>query len=48
MFRSYRTILYFVYEFELMYEIDTETSNTVTVQNQFSLQTHQQRKGHIT
>jgi len=34
--------------FELIHETDTETSNTVTVQNQSSQHTHQQRKGHIT
>jgi len=34
--------------FELIHEIDMETSNTVTVQNQFPQQIHQQRKGHIT
>jgi len=34
--------------FELIHEIETETSNTVTVQNQFSQQTRQQQKGHIT
>jgi hypothetical protein len=32
--------------FELIHETDTETSNTVTVQNQSSQQTRQQRKGH--
>ena len=33
--------------FELIHETDMQTSNAVTVQNQFSQQTRQQRKGHI-